>query len=71
MNEPKTPGQAAYEAWHLSMGQEHFPFFDRLQPHDQLRWHAVADAVIRQVKSAIAEEMVKAASATQQRTEAQ
>lgn len=70
MNEPQTPGEAAFNAWNESNNRSH-PYFSHLQPCDQVRWNRVADAVIRQSKTLIAEEMVKAAGVTQQRTEAQ
>lgn len=72
MNDAKTPGEAAYTAWLMSMGCfEGGIAFNELREQDQVRWHAVADAVILSAKTIIAQEMVKAASATQQRTEAQ
>lgn len=64
MSEQRTPGAAAYQAWMKGRGVEGIVRrFDGLGQHDQQVWNAVADAVICQAKSIIAEEMVKAASA--------
>lgn len=72
MNDSKTPGQAAYEAWLQSMGCFKGGIaFEQLREQDQIRWHAVADAVIYQARHIITEEIVRAGSVTQQRTEAQ
>lgn len=72
MNDSRTPGQAAYESWLMSMGCFQGGIaFEQLREQDQIRWHAVADAVIRQAKSIIAAEMVKASGVTQQMSEAQ
>lgn len=70
-----TPGEAAYQAYLMSLGQPDTALhFYELRPQDQMRWNAVADAVILCAKSIIADEMVrvvmKAESVMQQRTEA-
>lgn len=56
----KTPGQVAYEAWQAALGHKNSVLtWDELRHIDQQHWHAVANAVIRQVKSIIADEVVK------------
>lgn len=54
----KTPGQCAYESFY---GISTCDFlWDQIDERERQRWHAVANAVVRQVKSIIADEVVKA-----------
>lgn len=55
-----TPAEAAYLAWVNGCEYITFKDFDDLNPNDKLLWTAIADAVIEQSKTIIAEEMAKA-----------
>lgn len=56
----RTPAEAAYLAWVNGCEYITFKDFDDLNPNDKLLWTAIADAVIEQSKTIIAEEMAKA-----------